>query len=306
MLIPLLALLLPLSVLAAPAAAGENGEILAVLGPDRLAIHYYNIPVIVRLAEVEIPPETADQAQQRLSAHTGKRSLVHWSPELGADDGGTPRVYVTLVEDGNRSLNEALVEAGLARVRLAGQGGRQRERLQAAEAAAKKAKAGLWREEAAAKPEPVAAASAAKPPAPAAKPPGPFCAEADGKHYYPSDAPEVARLNAKRLVYYASEAAARKAGKVPWQGALTPAVGGTLDDARAAAGRGKELLQQAMGKPPTPERDQLYERAYLELSGALQIYQRLMEASPNDEGLAEELRECNQMRYAAMKAHRVK
>ncbi|MCX7902666.1 MAG: thermonuclease family protein [Burkholderiaceae bacterium] len=293
---------------------GENGEILAVLGPDRLAIHYHNIPVIVRLAEIEVPPEMADAAQAQLAGLTGKRSLISWSPELGADNGGAPRVYVTLTEDGVRSLNEMLVATGLARVALLGQGGRQRERLLVAEAAAKKAKAGLWAQASSA---PVAdaaaqradnaektAASASS--GKASKPPGPFCAEADGKYYYPSDAPEVARLNSKRLVYYANEAAARKAGKTAWQATLSQAAGGTLEDARAALARGKELMQQAVGKPPTPERDALYERAYLELSGAMQIYQRLVEASPNHEGLAEEMRECNQMRYGAMKAHRVK
>ena len=294
-----------LALLAASAlAAAEHGEILAILGPDRVAVQYYQLPVVVRLAEIEIPAETTDAAQAKLGEATGKKSNVAWAQDLGADDGGTPRVYITLGSEA-KSLNESLVEAGLARAKPLGQGGRNRERLAAAEAKAQKQKLGLWAAAAPAAP-PVAAPTAPVAVKPAAASKAPFCAEVDGKHYYPSDAPEVNRLNAKRLVYYTSEAAAKKAGKQAWQPAAPSAAGGsTLEDARAGFQRGKALVTEAAGFGPTPERDKLYERAFLELSAAMQIFSRLAEAKPDDEALGEEMRQCMQMRYGAMKSKRV-
>lgn len=283
--------LLPVLILCASLAAAEHGEVLAVLGPDRVAIQYYQLPVVVRLAEIEVPAATAEKAQARLGEATGKRSNLTWAPELGADEAGLPRVYVALGSDA-RSLNELLVETGLARAKPLGEGGRNRERLLAAEAKAKKAHLGVWAEGAA--PATVAAAGGAQ---------GPFCAEVDGKNFYPSDAPEAARLNPKRVVFYASEAAARKAGKLPWQAAAPVAVT-TLADARAAFARGKDLAEQAAGQGPTTERDQLYERAFLELSAAMQVFSRLAEASPDDAKLGEELHQCMQLRYTAMKSKR--
>jgi hypothetical protein len=294
-----------LALLAASAlAAAEHGEILAILGPDRVAVQYYQLPVVVRLAEIEIPAETTDAAQAKLGEAAGKKSNVAWAQDLGADDGGTPRVYITLGSEA-KSLNESLVEAGLARAKPLGQGGRNRERLAAAEAKAQKQKLGLWAAAAPAAP-PVAAPAAPVAAKPAATSKAPFCAEVDGKHYYPSDAPEVNRLNAKRLVYYTSEAAAKKAGKQAWQPAAPSAAGGsTLEDARAGFQRGKALVTEAAGFGPTPERDKLYERAFLELSAAMQIFSRLAEAKPDDEALGEEMRQCMQMRYGAMKSKRV-
>jgi hypothetical protein len=275
-------------------AAAEHGEVLAVLGPDRLAIQYYQLPVVVRLAEVEVPDGTADATKTALDALIGKRTTLTWAPDLGADDAGTPRVYVSVGAE-IKTLNETLVESGLAKTRLQGTGGRNRDRLTAAEAKARKAKSGLW-------------AAGDAPASPAAAPPAaksaPFCAEVDGKHYYPADAPEVARLNPKRLVSYASEAAARKAGKIPWQASAPSAASATIEDARAAYGRGKALAEQAAGKGPTAERDELYERAFLELSSALQVFNRLAESKPDDAALGEELHLCMQLRYAAMKSKR--
>lgn len=279
-------------------ASGEHGEILAALGPDRLAVQYYQLPVVVRLAEIEIPPEGLDGAQARLAAVVGQRAHLAWAQDLGADEAGTPRVYLS-VGNAVQTLNEVLVEAGLARAAPLGMGGRNRERLAAAEAKAKRARVGLW-----AAPAPATPATPAAPVAVPAR--APFCAEVDGRHFYPSDAPEVGRLNPKRLVHYASEAAARKAGKVPWQPAAPGTGGTTLADARAGFQRGRELVERASGQPPSSERDGLYERAFLELSAAMQIYGRLAEASPDDAGLGEEMRQCMQMRYGAMKSKRVK
>lgn len=295
-----------LALLAATAlAAAEHGEILAILGPDRLAVQYYQLPVVVRLAEIEIPAESTDAAQAKLGEAAGKKSNVAWAQDLGADDGGTPRVYITLGTDA-KSLNETLVEAGLARAKPLGQGGRNRERLAAAEAKARKQKLGVWAGTAAPTTPPVAAPTAPVATKPAAGAKAPFCAEVDGKNYYPSDAPEVNRLNAKRLVYYTSETAAKKAGKQAWQPAAPSSAGSTLEDARAGFQRGKALVTEAAGFGPTPERDKLYERAFLELSGAMQIFSRLADAKPDDEALGEEMRQCMQMRYGAMKSKRVK
>lgn len=284
---------------AAVLTAADHGEVLAVLGADRLAVQYYQLPIVVRLAELDIPAETVEAAQARLGKATGLKANLTWAPDLGADDGGVPRVYVSLGTE-SKSLNEALVESGLARFAPSGQGGRVRDRLAAAEAAARRARVGLWATaEAPAKPSP--------PPGVAAKPAaaGPFCAEVDGRLFYPSDAPEAATLNPKRLVYYANEAAARKAGKQPWQAAAPGSAGTTIADARAAVSRGRALLTQAVDMPATAERDDRYQRAFLELTAGMQVLNRLAEAAPDDEKLAEELRACMQMRYTAMKSRRL-
>jgi len=290
-------------------SAADHGEVLAVLGPDRLAIQYYQLPVTVRLAEIEIPADSADAAQAKLGEVTGKKSTIAWAADLGADDAGVPRVYVTIGAD-TASVNESLVAAGLAKAKPIGQGGRNRDRLAAAQAKAQKSKLGMWAAGAAvaAAPTPATAAAppaTAAPQGTAAKAKAPFCAEVDGKNFYPSDAPEAARLNPKRLVYYTSEAAAKKAGKALWQPAAPSAGGTTITDARAGFERGKALVTQASGQEPTPERDKLYERAFLELSSAMQVYSRLAEAKPDDEKLGEEMRQCMQMRYGAMKSKRL-
>lgn len=284
--------------LAGGAVGAEPGEVLNALGSDRLSIQYFQLPIVVRLAELEIPPETAERAEAMLAAVVGKRATIAWQADLGADEAGTPRVYVTVGAD-PEPLNEALVRAGLARFAPLGTGGRARDRLAAAQDKAKKAKAGLW---AAGTEAAVAAVPSQAPAAPRAG--GPFCAEVDGRIFYPSDSPEAARLNPRRVVFYASEAAARKAGKSAARPSAAPAVNG-LDGARAALAHGKSLIEQAAGAPPDEKRDALYERAFLELSAAMQVMTPLAEAHPDDERLGADLHACMELRYAAMKSRRL-
>lgn len=284
-------------------AAAEHGQILAVLGPDRLAVQYFQMPVVVRLADIEVPAEAAEQAQARLADVSGKKGTISWSPEFGVDAVGTPRVSITVGSE-SRTLSEALLESGLARFAPLAQGGWQRDRLAAAEAKARKARLGIWAAPAPAPPAaPTPAPAQAPERGPAAAPSGRFVAEVDGQHYFPVDAPEAARLNPKRTVLYASEAAAQKAGKKAWRPAAPGAIA-SLAEARAAYRRSKESCMQAAGQAPTEERDRIYERAFLELSGAMQVFSREAEAKPDDEALGEELRECMQLRYAAMKSKR--
>ena len=68
--------------------------------------------------------------------------------------------------------------------------------------------------------------------------------------------------------------------------------------------KGKEVYNQAIAKGNTPERDELYGRAFTVLSKAMQIYSALCEKKPDDGKLGEKLHQCMQLRYGAVKQRR--
>lgn len=304
----------PLALMAVVATADlAADEVLAVLDVDRVVVQYQRVPVVLGLAYVGVPehPDAHAAALARLTELAADaRVRVVYQPEFGTDQEGGARVMLN-TSDG--SLNEQLLSEGLVPfVAGVGEEPRYARRAQRAETEAKRAKLGVWAEGA---PAVVASADA-----PAASEPeqrqrgssnrrerassnAAFVAELNSDTYYPIDAPEVASINPRRRIEYATEAEARRAGKRPAVRA-SAARGGGLDAAAEAVERGRTLLGQAMEAGNTPRRDQLYQEALADLSAAVQIYAEHLEQNENDEAIGERLREAMQMRYSAMKNRR--
>ena len=113
-------------------------------------------------------------------------------------------------------------------------------------------------------------------------------------------------VNPQRLIYYPDEAAAKRAGKLP--SPQTDDAGMASDGTEASAdaifAKGKETYAEAIAKGNTPERDHMYEQAFVILSKAMQVYSALCESRPDDEKLGEKLRVCMQLRYGSVKQRR--
>jgi hypothetical protein len=287
----LLALLLPW------AGAAETYAVLAVSGPDRVVLQYRGLPVAVTLAHLEIPEAQHQAAQDALGAMLqGKKVELYFLPGFGSDANGAGRVE--LVADGH-SVNAGLAAAGLARF-LAGTRSEAayEQPVKEAQAKAEKAKLGMWVA------GPAAPAVAKAPGAAALK--GPFCSELDNAYYFASDGPDAAKASQERLIYYPDAATAERAGKKPKPAAVDEGLpSGTSEaDGDLIFAKGKEVYNQAIAKGNTPERDELYGRAFTVLSKAMQVYSALCEKRPNDDKLGEKLHQCMQLRYGAVKQRR--
>jgi hypothetical protein len=297
-------------------AGAESFLVTSVVGPDRVVVQCRGMPVSLTLAHLEVANDAAAQraCQERLSALlSGKSVEVVYMPAFGtAADGGA---RVQLVVD-RANVNETLVASGLARFAA----GRQSYplfdvKIQRAEEKAKKDKVGMWAAAAAVAVVPITAVPPASASAPAAKaalvktataPSGPFCSELDNKYYYPKGDQAVANVVAQRLIYYPDEEIAKRAGKILNIPAAIAVVSGDVSvrGGDAIFSQGKEAYAQAIAKGNTSERDTLYEKAYVILSHAMNIYGTLCEKDPDDENLAEKLRECMQLRYGSIKQRR--
>ena len=272
---------------------GDDGRVVARVG---------EIPVLLALGHVALPGEPAlrKQAVERaMQLAGGKSATVVWHPGFGQDPAGAGRVHLRV---GTSLINAVLIEEGLAGYLSDGtETGSHAKLFAMLEKKARDAKRGVW---GAAGAQPVVAAP---PPSggatPAAAAPAaklPFCAELNGRYYYASDAPEVARTPANRLIYYRSEAEAKKAGKqpAPQQVAAVSVDRGSADSLFA---RGNEIYTRAVNLPASAERNKLYDEAFQVLTQAMQVYSQLVEKNPKDAALEESLRRTSQLRYGAMK-----
>ncbi len=282
------------------AGAAETYPVLAVSGPDRVVLQYRGLPVAVTLAHLEVPEAQHQAAQDALGAMLqGKKVELAFLPGFGSDANGAGRVE--LVADG-RSVNAALAAAGLARFLAGAKSEATYEQpVKDAQAKAEKAKLGLW---AGATPAP--ASAPAKAPSATAVRKGPFCSELDNAYYFASDGPDAAKASQERLIYYPDAATAERAGKKPKPAAVDEGLpSGTSEaDGDQVFAKGKEVYNQAIAKGNTPERDELYGRAFTVLSKAMQIYSALCEKKPDDNKLGEKLHQCMQLRYGAVKQRR--
>ncbi len=312
--------------LASTVPAADSFPVLSVPAPDRVVVQYQGLPVGLSLAHLDVPLQPAAQAacQDRLTSLVkGKKVEVVYKSGFGVDAQGIARVQLLLPDKTN--VNDVLVAGGFARYKPGTRPEPQfDEPIRKAQERAKSGKSGVWsgsgawaEVEATDAPDapanaPASApiASAAPSPAPApgepAKKKGPFCSELDSKYYYPSDHRAVANVNPQRLIYYPDEASAKRANKMPSPSADedVPASDGSESGADAVFAKGKDIYAQAISKGNTPERDQMYEKAFVVLSKAMQQYSALCEKKPNDEKLGEKLRECMQLRYGSVKQRR--
>jgi endonuclease YncB( thermonuclease family) len=302
----------PLVLLFAAAVATNAADTFAVIGvpaPDRVVVQYRGLPVNLSLAHLSPPADEAQRqaCQDRLTALLkGVRVSVIYLDEFGTDAGGVGRVQLATDK---ANINETLVSAGLATYSPGGKPDSSYEgSIRRAQDKAKKAKVGVWAET---KAPVVAAKPAAKPvaeaaaPAEGGKPKPPFCSELDNPYYYPTGHPAVADVNPQRLIYYVDEGAAKRAGKkVKVSVADSLPTDNSEASGDAAYAIGKETYARAIAAGNTPERDELYEQAYVQLTKGMQIYSALAEKNENDEKLANKLRECMQLRYGSVKQRR--
>ena len=279
----------PLLLLAmAFAAAAESYQVASVPAGDRVVIQYKGLPIAVGLALIEVPPAQQAGAREALIALTDKKTAeLIYLADYGVDANGGARVQLQV---GKTTLNEELVARGLAKYQATAKPSAAEGILKRAQDKAQKAGLGLWKGAAA-----PATVTLAK---------GPFCSELDNGYYYPTGAREVANVSAQRLIYYPDEATAQKAGKRKAIKVEAVKRGTTEGDADAAYASGKEIAGRAVDAGNTTARDELYEKAYQDLTQAMQIYTALVEAKPEDEALSGKLHDCMQLRYGTVKMRR--
>jgi endonuclease YncB( thermonuclease family) len=335
--------LLMLMLMWSRAEGADLCAVIAIPDADRVVIRYQGLPVDVPLAYVDAPSEgpARTACQQRLSKLlTGRKVALLFRPSFGTDASGAARVQLTL---DRTDVNSLLVADGYARFRPGVHSDSDYDDpVRHAQERAQSGKVGIWSHDgvwastgaagettattpAATADAPASAPAAdqavsAKTPAPAAesieapaKPgaapasfPGPFCSEIDSKYYFPSGHKGVASVNPQRLIFYADEADAQKAGK-----AISPQIElDTLPSDATEAGadqvyaKGKLIYTQAIDAGNNSNRDALYARAFVILSAAMRTYSALVEAHPNDDALGEKLHQCMQFRYGSLKQRR--
>jgi len=277
--------------------AADAYPVVAIPAHDHVVVLTRNFPVVLGMAGLEVPDDASarDAVKAKLSElMKGKKTDILYAPGFGTESSGAAKVQFLV---GGENVNAAIIASGLARFQ---EGTKAEPPLDAplrdAEAKAKKAKVGLWANGAGAT-MPAAVATAKK---------GPFCTELDSPYYVTTGTPEAAALNPARVIYYADESTAQRAGKKP---KAKPADEAPQSDGSEAStdklfAEGKAVYAEAIAKGNTDARDQYYEKAYVLLTKAMQDYSALCEKKPNDEKLGEKLRECMQLRYGAVKQRR--
>lgn len=277
-----------LLLIGALATAAEMYPVVAVPAGDRVVLQYKGLPVAVGLALIEVPAAQQPAAREALIALTAKKSAeLIYLADYGVEANGGARVQLQV---GTATLNEELVARGLAKYQPTAKPSAAEGIIKRAQDKAQKAGLGLWKGAAA-----PATVTLAK---------GPFCAELDNGYYYPTGSREVANVSAQRLIYYPDELTAQKAGKKKAIKVEAVKRGTTEADADAAYASGKETAGEAVDAGNTPKRDELYEKAYQDLTQAMQIYSALVESKPDDEALSGKLRDCMQLRYGTVKMRR--
>jgi len=243
-------------------------------------------------------------------AAKGKAVVISYAPEYGTDANGSGKVHLLLA---GADLNTALVETGVARYQPGTRVAIAVDKaMKAAQDKATKAKRGLWAADAVVAAKPAAPGENEAKAAPAAKvqagslTTGEFASELNNRYFYPAGHRALGNVNPQRLIWYKDEAAAKKAGKqpAPLEDAVAPG-GGTEANADSVFAQGRDLYQQAIAAGNTDARDHLYEKAFVKLSDAMNIYGALVEKDESNEALAEKLRVCMQLRYGSVKQRRV-
>lgn len=295
--------------------AAVEARIIAVPAADRVVANVGGIPVVLGFAHIEVPTATADATRQQVvTLIEGKTVRIDHDTDWGTDANGAGRIHIRV---GQTDVAARLVEEGLAQVMasIAADGPKERL-LMASQERAKRAKKGLWADDAlatvvaAAKPAPTPTPKPATPaarPAPSAAPAplGAFASELNNRYFYPSDHRALANVPRQRLIYYADEAAAKRAGKLPSPDD-TPALQGEANESAAddIFAKGEKTYSEAIAAGNSSHRDQLYGEAFKTLTEAMNIYGELVEKDENNAALAEKLRRCMQLRYGAMKQKR--
>lgn len=310
----LVRILCALAVVSGAAVSGlvaVEAKIIAVPAADRVVANVGGIPVVLGFAHIEVPAGTADATRAQLvTLLEGKTARIDHDAEWGTDANGAGRVHIRV---GQTDVAVRLIDEGLAQL-MAGVGtdGAKERLLATSQERAKRAKKGLWAADAPATVV-TAAQPASRPAAPAARttasaapaPVGAFASELNNRYFYPSDHRALTNVPRQRLIYYADEAAAKRAGKLP-PPTDSPAMQGEANEGAADAifATGEKTYSEAIAAGNSSRRDQLYGEAFKTLTDAMNMYGELVEKDDSNEALAEKLRRCMQLRYGAMKQKR--
>ncbi len=300
--------ILPL-VLSTVLTAADSYAVAGIPAGDRLVLQTGSgLPLPVSLAHIAVPATQQEAAQAEVRRLVeGKRVELIYLSDFGTDPAtGAAKVQVLV---GRKNLNEDLVAGGFASYVAIKPESASEGAIRRAEEKARRAGVGQWAAGsgdalAAAKPAAAAASSITAKPTVTRTAQGPFCSELDNQFYYATGAREITNVNPQRVIFYLDEVTAQKAGKrkpLPVQAAKR---GTSEKDGDAAFDLGKEITGKALDAGNTPARDELYEKAYAELTTAMQIYSALVDQRPDDEKLALKLRDCMQLRYGSVKMRR--
>jgi hypothetical protein len=290
--------------------SAEAYTVLGTPGGDHVVVRLGSLPVSFALAHIAVPANQQAAAQTVLTSMlTGKRVEVLYVTDFGTDLNGAARVQILL---GKTNVNEELVARGLASYQAVKEGSAAEGAIKRAQDKAKKAGVGMWQANPATAiattpavaSTTVASTTVARAANQTVAAKGPFCSEIDNNFYYASGAREVANVSSQRLIYYADEATAAKAGKKKAIKVETVKRGRTVSDADSAYQLGKDITSQAVDAGNTTARDELYEKAYVSLTQAMQIYSDLVDQHPQDEVLGSKLQQCMQLRYGTVKMRR--
>ncbi len=296
-------LMLLVSCLAVNAWSAESYTVIGTPSGDHVLLQFGSLPVAFGLAHITVPANQQAAARDALTTLlTGKRVEVLYVTDFGTDLNGAARVQVIA---GKLNINEELVTRGLASYQALKEGSANEGVIKRAQDKAKKAGVGMWQAGSEAMVPGIistAIPASAAPVSVAAK--GPFCSEIDNTFYYASGAREVANVSQQRLIFYADEGTAVKAGKKKAIKVEAVKRGRTVTDADAAYQLGKDITSQAVDAGNSSARDELYEKAYVNLTLAMQIYADLVDLHPHDEALGSKLQQCMQLRYGTVKMRR--
>ncbi len=229
----------------------QTHPVKAIPRAGRIVVEYAGMPLTVRLAHLA-PPGTPE-ARARLVAEVeklveGKKIRVAYCPEAGLDPEGLPQVYAFVTI---KNVNQELVRMGLARYDPRENRSRHyHQKMVSADAAARKAKVGIW--------APREARAAAITPTPArastggrmvaaggALPPGLY-SELNSSMYHLPTCRWAKQMSPQRRIRYRSHEAAERGGKRPcWiclprraQSAMVAGIGPRSGRVRVVAARG--------------------------------------------------------------------
>jgi len=294
-------LLLALSCLAVMAHAADSYSVIGTPAGDRVVLQFHSLPVAFSLAHLVVPDAQQPAAREAMNALLASKQVeVLYQADFGTDLTGAARVQVLV---GKTNVNEELVARGLATYQPVKEGSAVEGVIKRAQDKARKAGVGMWKSGAGTAVVATASTAGAKPGATVVAK-GKFCSELDNNFYYATGSREVANVSAQRLIFYPDEATAVKAGKKKQIKVEAVKRGTTEGDADAAYQLGKEITANAVDSGNTTARDELYEKAYTNLTQAMQIYTDLVDKNPNDEALAGKLQQCMQLRYGTVKMRR--
>lgn len=222
---------------------GGSFRVVDVVGPDKVKISFYGLPVVVRLANLKPLPEAEKTLETLISS---RKVTITYADELGTDDSDVPYVYMGVGPAMSRKfVNIELIKQGLADYDCSkAHSKRYDKRFTSALAKAKKARLGIWSNKHAAETgtggSAVLADTASVPAGNDISRPkkGKVISELNSRFYHLPTCPYAERLSERRLIRYASFKAAERAGKRPCRRCLRQRAGkfGSMADG-AAKGR---------------------------------------------------------------------